>query len=103
MGLSEIKARFRGYRRHMEETEEARVVEHNRNVSELFTSTSWVRAFSALAVLQNMRLYEKRVNDTVAAIVSRARYALDHPSLLYRSESVLSEETVFPSPFPRSS
>ena len=28
----------------------------------------------ALAVLQNMRLYEKRVNDTIAAIVSRARY-----------------------------
>lgn len=38
MGLSEMKARFRGYRRREEEIEEARLVEHNRNVSELFTS-----------------------------------------------------------------
>ena len=38
MSISELKARFRGYRRREEETEEARLVEHNRNVSELFTS-----------------------------------------------------------------
>lgn len=75
MSLSEMKARFRGYRRRVEETEEARIVEHNRNVSELFTSTD-DRALSRAAVQQNMRLYEKRVNDAVAAIVSRARYAL---------------------------
>ena len=57
----------------MEETEEARIVEHNRNVSELFTSTSCIRVRSSLAVLQNMRLYEKRINDAVSAILSRAR------------------------------
>lgn len=38
MGLSEMKARFRGYRRKEEEREEARIREHNRSVSELFSS-----------------------------------------------------------------
>lgn len=38
MSISELKARFRGYRRREEEAEEARFVEHNRNVSELFAS-----------------------------------------------------------------
>ena len=42
MGLSEMKARFRGYRRREEEIEEARLVEHNRNVSELFTSMVFI-------------------------------------------------------------
>ena len=38
MSLSEMKARFRGYRRREEEREEARIREHNRSVSELFSS-----------------------------------------------------------------
>ena len=72
MGLSEMKARFRGYRRREEEIEEARLVEHNRNVSELFTSMGLVTA-RKIAVRQNMKIYEKRVSDAVNAIVSRAR------------------------------
>lgn len=38
MSLSEMKARFRGYRRREEERDEARIMEHNRTASELFTS-----------------------------------------------------------------
>lgn len=38
MSISELKARFRGFRRREEELEEAKLVEHNRNVSELFAS-----------------------------------------------------------------
>ena len=40
MSLSEMKARFRGYRRREEERDEARIREHNRTASELFTSES---------------------------------------------------------------
>ena len=40
MSSSEIGARFRGYRRREEERDQARIVEHNRNVSELFASMS---------------------------------------------------------------
>ena len=40
MSLSEMKARFRGYRRREEERDEARIMEHNRTASELFTSES---------------------------------------------------------------
>ena len=72
MGLSEMKARFRGYRRREEEIEEARLVEHNRNVSELFTSMFLTTA-RKIAVRQNMKIYEKRVSDAVNAIVSRAK------------------------------
>lgn len=42
MSLTEMKARFRGYRRREEEREEARIMEHNRTVSELFTSVCLV-------------------------------------------------------------
>ena len=45
MSISELKARFRGYRRREEEAEEARFVEHNRNVSELFASDFAIPSF----------------------------------------------------------
>ena len=38
MSLKEMEARFRGYRRREEEREEARIMEHNRKVSDLFSS-----------------------------------------------------------------
>lgn len=46
MSISELKARFRGYRRKEEELSEVRFVEHNRNVSELFTSSVLVKHLS---------------------------------------------------------
>ena len=74
MGLSELLARFSGYRRHEEEQEEAKLVEHNRNVSELFSSCC-EEGDSFAAVRQNMKLYEKRVNDTVLSILDSVRWA----------------------------
>lgn len=68
MSISELKARFRGYRRKEEELEEARFVEHNRNVSELFSSYFGYRCLY-IAVRQNMKLYEKKINDAVSIIV----------------------------------
>ena len=73
MSISELKARFRGYRRREEETEEARFVEHNRNVSELFTSKIVIAVyFNDIAVRQNMKLYEKKINDAVAMMIKAA-------------------------------
>lgn len=72
MSLSEMKARFRGYRRREEERDEARIMEHNRTASELFTSGS-LRIGSCVAVKQNMRLYEKRISDVVSGLVEEAK------------------------------
>lgn len=71
--MSELQARFRGYRRHEEEQEEARLVEHNRNVSELFSSRCEEQG-SFAAVRQNMKLYEKRLNDTILSILGSVRW-----------------------------
>jgi len=77
MSISELKARFRGYRRREEETEEARLVEHNRNVSELFTSKFFIFVcFYYIAVRQNMKLYEKKINDAVAMMIKAVEYIL---------------------------
>lgn len=73
MSISELQARFHGYRRHEEEQEEAKLVEHNRNVSELFSSRC-EEGYSFAAVRQNMKLYEKRVNDTVLSILDSVRW-----------------------------
>ena len=73
MSLKEMEARFRGYRRREEEREEARIMEHNRKVSDLFSSRCCGRE-GQLAVRQNMKLYEKRLNDVVSSLVARARW-----------------------------
>lgn len=75
MSISELKARFRGYRRREEELEEARFVEHNRSVSELFASMFPFFYYIA-AVRQNMRLYEKKVNDAVTMVVDLGEYSI---------------------------
>ena len=56
-----------------EEREEARIMEHNRKVSDLFSSRCCGRE-GHLAVRQNMKLYEKRLNDVVSSLVARARW-----------------------------
>ncbi|KAK8822115.1 hypothetical protein WA538_000206, partial [Blastocystis sp. DL] len=79
MSLKEMEARFRGYRRREEEREEARIMEHNRKVSDLFST-----------VRQNMKLYEKRLNDVVSSLVARAREeaVLSVESLNHMEESL---------------
>ena len=68
-----MKARFRGYRRREEEREEARIREHNRSVSELFSSMCFI-ILLIVAVRQNTKLYEKQLNDTLTTVLSFSRY-----------------------------
>ncbi|KNB44259.1 hypothetical protein JH06_5077 [Blastocystis sp. subtype 4] len=78
MSLSEMKARFRGYRRREEERDEARIMEHNRTASELFTT-----------VKQNMRLYEKRISDVVSGLIEEAKSEGGVSDRLQRIEEML--------------
>lgn len=75
MSISELKARFRGFRRREEELEEAKLVEHNRNVSELFASLFFIQLF-IIAVRQNMRIYEKKMSDAVTMVLELGQYMI---------------------------